>query len=83
MTRAKEDRPLRREVDGGESGDLIVEIRERTVTIRPKGKRSGRVFYTWGSVYRKLLWADAEFRVRQKEKERKTGRRKRVKRGVL
>lgn len=82
MTRANDARPTRREVDGGEDGILIVEIAEKTITIRPKGKRSGRVWYTWGSVYRKLLWADAQHTLRE-QKKANNGRPKRVKRGLL
>ncbi len=82
MTRANDARPTRREVDGGEDGILIVEIGEKTLTIRPKGRRNGRVWYNWGAVYRKLLWADAQFRLQEAKKKNSKGP-KQVKRGLL
>lgn len=53
MTKAS-NTPLRREVTSNFDGELIVEIRFDTVTIRPKRARRGsgsEVTLTWGLVY--------------------------------
>lgn len=52
MTRAT-SRPVVRLVHGGTTvGDLVVELRNDTVTLKPKGKRrEAAVVLSWNSVY--------------------------------
>lgn len=74
MTRANERKPTIREVDGGEHGILIVEIGEKTIRIRPKGKRRGKTFALWGPIYRRLLWADAQAALPPRRAKRRVSR---------
>lgn len=52
MTRASDLKPVRRIVRGPD-GDLVLELRERTVTLKPPRVRdpSARVELTWAAVY--------------------------------
>jgi len=53
MTKAS-SHPLRREVTSTFDGDLIIEVTDRIVTIRPKHTRKGgkaEISIPWGLVY--------------------------------
>lgn len=72
MTRAPRGRPLKRLVDGGDLGQLVVEIRDDTITLRPYRGRAPLVTATYGTVVRSVL-----LRIRPPR------RRRRVSRGLL
>lgn len=50
ITRAT-NQPLRRLVDGGSAGPLVLEVRGDTFTLRPYRARSGAVAMGWGKAY--------------------------------
>lgn len=70
MTRAN-GKPLRRLVDGGSLGSLVVELRATTLTIRPYRSRTLLFEATHGEIVRAVLLA------------RPSKRRRRIKRGAL
>jgi len=66
MTRLPADggkrQPLRRIVNGGEHGDLVLDLTDRTVTLRPKGARRVEVVatVTWSALYQRAILASIE-----------------------
>lgn len=73
MTRATH-RPLRRLVDGGALGRIVVEVRADTITFRPYRSRKPLLVASYATVVRATLLAQAPTRRR---------RPRRVRRGVL
>jgi len=54
MTKASDAKPTVRKVHSLHDGQLTVEIREHTCTIRPKGCRRGgpaEISLSWGTIY--------------------------------
>lgn len=83
MTRGSDNKPTRRVLATAE-GEFVVELRERTVAIRPKGSRRGgpsEVVVTPTSVYTRALLARTESELREKRKAR--GGKIRVRRTLL
>lgn len=76
MTRLPADggerRPLVRRADGGQAGPLILELTERTVTIRPLRvrRRDAFVRVTWEGMYVRGLMAQIDEQKRAKRKRR-------------
>lgn len=59
MTRAT-DKPVRRIVTSKYDGDLVIEVRAGTATIRPPRTRKGgkaEVVVSWGHIYNSALKA--------------------------
>lgn len=73
MTKGSDLRPVRRMMDGIRGGNYAVEVRARTVVIRPKGARRGgpaEVTVTPGAVYVRAMMAQAEARKAMKRRRR-------------
>ena len=76
MTRASAEHPTRRLVRGGDGNDYVVELTDRTITLRPKRARAegAIVWLTPDTIYQRALLARAAAA---------RPARKRVKRGLL
>ncbi len=76
MTRLPADggerKPLRRRVEGASVGPLIVDLTERTVTLRPRFARRPEaiVRLTWEGIYVRGLMVGIEERRRAKKRRR-------------
>jgi hypothetical protein len=72
-------KPLRRLVLGGEHGELVAELTERTVTLRPRGARRVEVVaeITWGALYQRAILANIETIRRTESNRARRGRRSR------
>lgn len=73
MTRLPKDggaAPLRRIASGGDHGELVLELTERTVTLRPKGARRAEVVasITWGAIYQRAMLVAIEARRRTRRR---------------
>lgn len=69
MTRAHEVQPLVRIVSAGAGGELVLEIRRDTVTIRPLRTRRGNAkSISWAAVYRRACWLAGSAKRQGKQK---------------
>ena len=65
---------MRRLVDGGQHGLLVLEVRGDFLTLRPRRTRRGgplEVAVAWGALYVRAMWTQAG----QRRPRRKGGRR--------
>ena len=77
MTRGSDERPTRR-LMRSTWGDLVVELRESTLVVRPKGSRTGgpaEIAVRVGSVYQRGLEQALAERKRARKKARAEARR--------
>jgi hypothetical protein len=80
MTRATDSRPTRRVLITIDGVELVVELRRRSITVRPLGSRRGgpaEVELTPGSIYLRALMDRIDQERREKMARRKHRRRRR------
>jgi len=80
VTRASDSRPTRRVLLNIDGVELVVQLRARSITIRPLGTRRGgpaEVELTPGSIYVRALLDRAEQAHREKMARRRARRRQR------
>jgi len=80
VTRASDSRPTRRVMLTIDGMELVIELRRRTITIRPLGTRRGgpaEVEITLGSIWVRVLMDRADQAHREKLARRKARRRPR------
>jgi len=76
VTRASDSRPTRRVLLNLDGAELVVELRARSITIRPLGTRRGGRAETPGSIYLRALM-DRIDRDRSEKMARRKPRRRR------